>query len=132
MKCFVVIFLVLQLYYNKAQTLSVDTVGLNSTSQNIYSKAAFSDSLASSFCIVIKKEVKPHKHITHSEHVFVVEGEGTMKMGDKIFSLKKNDLVFIPKNTIHSVKSTGKTPLKVISIQSPMFDGSDRIMTEEK
>lgn len=110
--------------------IGTDTVGLKTLSDNLYNKAAFGDSLASSFVIVIKKEVKPHKHLSHSEHVVVVSGAGQMQLGDKTFPVKKGDLVFIPKNTVHSVKSTGKEPLKVISIQAPYFDGKDRVFTE--
>jgi len=133
MRFVVIIFLTALFYNNRAQTLlNVDTVGSNSKTENVYSRAAFGDSLASSFCIVIKKEVKPHKHVSHSEHILVTEGEGIMKLADKTFTIKKGDLVFIPKNTIHSVRTTSKIPLKVISVQSPMFDGTDRIMTEEK
>ncbi len=134
----IVASLVLMVSTNKAQVntqagiLNTDSVGTGSKTDNIYSKVFFNDSLASSFCIVIKKEVKPHKHLTHSEHVIVMEGEGVMKLGDKTFSLKKGDVVFIPKNTVHSVKTTSKIPLKVMSIQSPMFDGKDRVFTEEK
>ena len=46
--------------------------------ENIYNKQLFSDSLVSRFCIVIKNEVKLHKHEFHSEHVMVMEGEGKM------------------------------------------------------
>ncbi len=112
--------------------LNIDSVGLNSKTENVYNKAAFNDSLASSFCIVIKKEFKAHRHVFHSEHVIVMEGEGIMQLGDQTFTIKKGDLIFIPKNIIHSVKTTGKNQLKVISIQSPMFDGKDRIFTEAK
>ena len=112
--------------------LNIDSVGLNSKTENVYNKAAFNDSLASSFCIVIKKEVKAHRHVFHSEHVIVMEGEGIMQLGDQTFTIKKGDLIFIPKNIIHSVKTTGKNQLKVISIQSPMFDGKDRIFTKAK
>ena len=111
---------------------NVDTIGTNSKTENIYSKFIYGDSLTSSFCIVIKKEVKSHKHLTHSEQVTVMEGEGIMKLGDKTFNIKPGDLIFIAKNTIHSVITTSKIPLKVISIQSPLFDGKDRIFTEEK
>lgn len=106
---------------------NIDTIGKISATENLYNAKLFGDSLASSFCIVIKKEVKPHKHLTHSEHVIVSEGSGIMKLGDKTFAIKKGDVIFIPKNTIHSVKTTGKQPLKVISIQAPLFDGKDRI-----
>lgn len=114
-----------------ASSLNVDTIGKNSKAENLYTKPLFGDSLSSSFCIVIKKEVKAHRHAMHSEHVMVVEGEGLMKLDGKEFVVKKGDVIFIPQNKIHSVKSTGKVPLKVISIQSPLFDGKDRIMEEK-
>lgn len=93
-------------------------------------KSLFSDSLASSFCIIIKSEVKAHKHLKHTEHVIVQSGEGVMKMNDKEFIIKPGDVIFIPKNTVHSVIVKGKKPLKVLSIQSPNFNGDDRVMME--
>ena len=118
------------LFCNAQQHLNTDTVGVKTVSDNIYNKPLFGDSLASSFVIVIKKEVKLHKHIAHSEHVVVLDGTGQMTLGDKSFEIKKGDVVFIPKNTMHAVKSTGKQPLKVLSVQSPNFDGKDRIFIE--
>jgi mannose-6-phosphate isomerase-like protein (cupin superfamily) len=116
-----------------AQTaFNTDTIGSESKTENIYSRPLFGDSLSSSFCILIKKEVKAHKHLLHSEHVTVLEGEGLMKLEDRAFTIKKGDVIFIPKKSVHSVKTTGRTPLKVLSVQSPFFDGSDRIMVEEK
>jgi mannose-6-phosphate isomerase-like protein (cupin superfamily) len=121
---------------SKAQHLNTDTVGLRTVSDNLYNKPLFGDSLASSFVIIIKKEVKAHKHLSHSEHVVVLEGSGTMTLwqaqGDKekVMEIKKGDVIFIPKNTIHAVKSNGKQPLKVLSVQSPYFDGKDRIFIE--
>jgi mannose-6-phosphate isomerase-like protein (cupin superfamily) len=116
----------------RAQSLSTDSVGLNSRSDNIYNRALLGDSLSSSFCIVIKKGVKAHKHLHHSEQVIVLEGEGLMKMDGKSFAVKKGDVIFIPKNTVHSVKTTGSVPLKVISVQAPRFDGNDRVFVDEK
>lgn len=115
----------------QAQTFqNADTVSCPSTIENIYARPLYSDSLSSSFVIFIKKEVKLHKHNTHTEHVMVLQGEGTMVLGDSTFTIKKGDIVFIPKGTPHKVLTTSKIPLKVISIQSPNFDGSDRIMLE--
>lgn len=116
---------------SNAQCMATDSVGGTSLSGNVYNKVFFSDSLCSSFCIVIKKEVKPHYHRFHSEHVVVLDGEGSMKLNGKIILMRKGDVVFIPKNAIHSVKSTGVVPLKVLSIQAPRFDGNDRIFVEE-
>jgi mannose-6-phosphate isomerase-like protein (cupin superfamily) len=113
-----------------AQRLNTDTVGLKTVSDNLYNKPFFSDSLASSFVIIIKKEVKAHKHLQHSEHVVILEGMGLMRLGEKEFEIKKGDVIFIPKNTAHAVKSTGKQPLKVLSVQAPYFDGKDRVFIE--
>jgi mannose-6-phosphate isomerase-like protein (cupin superfamily) len=109
----------------------LDTLGLQSKSTNIYVKRLSGDSLSSTFCIVIKQEVKSHKHVQHSEQVVVLEGEGLMKLGTEAFSIAAGDIIFIPCNTFHSVKSIGKVPLKVLSIQSPGFDGSDRVLEAE-
>lgn len=109
---------------------SADTINAPANLQNIYSRQLYSDSLASSFVIFIKKEVKAHKHISHTEHVYILDGEGEMLLNDKKIKVKKGDIIFIPKNTIHSLKTTSLFPMKVISIQSPMFDGKDRIFIE--
>ncbi len=106
--------------------ISTDTVGLKTVSDNVYNKPLFGDSLASSFVIIIKKEVRLHKHLHHSEHVVVLEGSGSMNLGGKQLEIKKGDVIFIPKNTPHSVKISGNQPLKVLSIQAPFFDGKDR------
>ena len=117
----------------KAQTvIHLDTIAkpIAGSKANVV-KALASDSLCSSFCILIPNEVKAHKHVWHSEQVYVIQGKGVMRLGDKNISIQSGDLIFIPKNTIHAVTSTGDVPLKVLSIQSPLFDGSDRVMISE-
>lgn len=126
-----ILLIVLGCTFNlKAQHINTDSIGVKTVSDNIYNKALFGDSLASSFVIVIKKEVKLHKHLQHSEHVVVLEGKGQMTLGTKGFEIKKGDVVFIPKNTTHAVISTGDVPLKVLSIQAPKFDEKDRVFIE--
>jgi mannose-6-phosphate isomerase-like protein (cupin superfamily) len=57
----------------------------------------------------------------------VLSGRGTMTLGIKKIELNEGMQVSVPKNTFHSVIVSSKKPLRVISIQSPMFDGKDRI-----
>lgn len=115
----------------KAQSnQSLDTITAPAAYENIYMRTIASDSLVSSFVIFIKKEVKKHKHVFHSEHVYILDGEGEMVLGDKTFKVKKGDIVFIPKNTAHSLKVTSTIPVKVLSVQAPMFDGKDRMLVE--
>ena len=129
-KLFFLLLIVLSLSAKAQNFQSLDTIKAPAVYENIYSRAIASDSLVSSFVIFIKKEVKKHKHVSHSEHVYVLEGEGEMLVGEKMFKIKKGDIIFVPKNTIHALKVTSSTPVKVLSIQAPLFDGKDRVFVE--
>jgi quercetin dioxygenase-like cupin family protein len=119
-------------FFSNAQHASLDTVKAPANYENIHVVKIASDSLSASFVIFIKKEVKLHRHNLHTENVIVLEGEGEMKLGDKRFIVKKGDHIFIPKGTPHSVMVKSKKPMKVVSIQSPNFDGKDRELINEK
>lgn len=87
---------------------------------------------SSAFIIWVKNKVMPHYHEQHTEHVLILEGEGMMLLGDSLFEIRKDMLIFIPPKTIHAVYTTSSTPLKALSIQSPFFDGSDRVWAKTK
>jgi mannose-6-phosphate isomerase-like protein (cupin superfamily) len=62
----------------------------------------------------------------------VIEGKGVMTLGNIELPIQAGDWVVIPEGTPHRVKVTSKRPLKVLSIQSPQFDGTDRIILEKE
>lgn len=99
--------------------------------ENIHVIPLHSDTNASSYLIFVKKEVKSHKHIFHTEHVQVISGKGIMKLGNEVKIIKEGDLIIIPKNTPHSVIVKGKKPLVVLSVQAPKFNGKDRVFIED-
>jgi mannose-6-phosphate isomerase-like protein (cupin superfamily) len=109
---------------------SLDTISVPAQTENIYNRPLYSDSSVSSFVIVIKKEVKKHLHEHHAEHVYVIAGEADMLLGDSTIHIKAGDVIFIPANTPHAAKVTSATPLKILSIQAPYFDGKDRVMLD--
>lgn len=112
--------------------LHISDIQPNEEYENIHVKKIAEDSLQSVFIIWIKKGVKEHFHAMHSENIVVLEGEGMMSLGDELFLIKTGDYVNIPKGTPHSVTQVlSEKPLKVVSIQSPLFDGSDRIFIEQ-
>jgi mannose-6-phosphate isomerase-like protein (cupin superfamily) len=115
----------------KAQQVQTDTIQPPPGLIQVWVKPMYHDSLVSSFVIVIPIEVKLHKHVDHSEHVYVLDGAGEMTLGDKTFKIKKGDFIFIPKGTPHALKVTSHDPVKVISIQAPYFDGKDRVAVSE-
>ena len=111
-----------------AQLLNFNDVNPDTTFENILSREIYSDSLSTSFIIWIKQEVLLHKHAEHTEQVYILEGTANMLLGDKWIAVKAGDYIVIPKGTPHQVKVSSAVPLKVLSIQSPMFDGTDRIL----
>ena len=91
-----------------------------------------SDSSCTSFLLCIDHGVRPHLHRTHTEHVFVLDGIAEMTLGDSTRTIRAGDTILIPAGTPHAVKVTGDTPLRVISVQSPWSDGSDRVWLDER
>lgn len=87
------------------------------------------DANSSQFYIEIDQAVRPHKHLAHSETIYVIAGEGRMRLGDKTFTLRPGDFVQVPEGEVHGVDVI-RTPLKVLSVQAPEFDGTDRVWVE--
>ena len=98
--------------------------------ENIFKEEIFSDSLTSSFFIMMKKGVALHKHEFHSEHVYILSGTGDMTLDGENVSIAAGDLVVIPKNTPHSLEITSQNPMRIISIQAPKYEGKDHFLIE--
>ena len=98
---------------------------------NISVKKLSTNHEATTFAIWIKKRVKLHKHLFHTENVIIEEGRGKFQLGDSVYQVKKGDVIVIPQDTWHGVIVNSKETMKVISIQSPQFLGKDRIFKNE-
>lgn len=99
--------------------------------ENIWVKKISDNDEQTSFVIWVKENVRLHKHEHHSENIYVLSGKGEMIINDEIFVIKKGDYFNIPKNTPHALKVLSSSPVKVLSIQSPKFEGKDRIFLDE-
>jgi mannose-6-phosphate isomerase-like protein (cupin superfamily) len=112
--------------------LSADELPCPEGTGPVRSVTLHSDSACSSFMLCIDAGVKPHLHRTHTEHVFVLDGTAEMMLGDSTRTIGSGDVILIPAGTPHAVKVTSSVPLRVISVQSPRFDGTDRIWLDER
>ena len=100
--------------------------------ENFLIQNLYSDSNGTADIIWIRKEVKPHKHVSHSEYIYFLEGSGKMLIDDSVQVVNPGDIIFIPENTVHALKVTSAIPIKVISIHAPQYDGQDRIPIERE
>ncbi len=60
--------------------------------------------------------VGKHMHPNTNEIQYVLEGSGTIWLGDKQVQVKAGDLIVIPKGTAHGGATT---PMKAIAIKTP-------------
>ena len=97
---------------------------------NVHVLKISEDHYQSSFIIWVKDSVPEHYHVDHTENIIVLSGKAIMTIGENSITISKGDFINIPEGTKHSVKEIkSHGPLKVLSIQMPLFDGSDRVDT---
>lgn len=132
MKFLLLLTLMATCYLGHTQSIqSVDSIQPAEFFDNIYIHKIDGDELTTWFIIWVRDSVRTHKHIKHTETIYILEGEGKFYFGDSAVTVNKGDLLFIPKHTWHSVKVTSSKPMKVISNQSPAFYGEDRRFKDE-
>ncbi|MFT7300492.1 MAG: mannose-6-phosphate isomerase-like protein (cupin superfamily) [Porticoccus sp.] len=94
---------------------------------NIHVVKLSSDSHATDFIIFVKQQVPLHKHLVHTETLYVLEGSGAFQLDDASFDIGPGDYINVPEGTPHAVTVTSSIPLKVLSIKAPEFLGKDRV-----
>lgn len=129
---FLSIGLLFGLSSNAQQFLSSADIVPTADYDNIHVQKLDDDPLTTTFMIWVKETVKEHYHAEHTEVVYVLEGTGLMTLGEEEKKITAGDYVFIPKGTHHSVQVIGDIPMKVMSVQTPSFDGSDRIFVSQE
>jgi len=124
---FIAFLMFSSIYHGQENVMKINQIKPSIEFENINVKKISSNPSSSTFAIWIKKKVKVHKHINHTENILIQSGYGQFRLNDSIYSVSSGDLIVVPKNTWHGVIIDSKEPMKVISIQSPEFFGNDRV-----
>ena len=111
--------------------LYLSDIKISEQTQNIQVIKLASDKNTSDFIVFVKKQVPPHKHMTHSETVLILEGTGVFTLNGKEISVGPGHYIKIPQGAVHSVVVTSTEALKALSVQAPEFFGKDRILVNE-
>ena len=110
-----------------AERLTLSEITMPTDTGNVYVHKIASDAHSSDFVIFIKNQVPLHKHLKHTETVYILEGRGMFQQGDTKMEVGPGDYLRIPENTPHAVTVLSEEPMKVLSIQAPEFLGEDRV-----
>lgn len=62
-----------------------------------------------------KRAHPPHRH-PEEEIMYVLEGRGTMLLGDLRTEVEAETAIFIPSNLFHGIENTGEKPLRYMVI----------------
>lgn len=127
---FTLILTLLNLTQAHAGKLSISDIQPPETLVNIHVEKLSSDQHATDFIVFVKQFVPLHKHLTHTETIYILEGTGLMRLGEEEFPVGSGDFIKVPEGTPHGVKTTSSVPLKVLSVQAPEFLGDDRVFLE--
>ena len=73
--------------------------------------------------------LQTHEH--RCENWLVLEGEATVTLDTKVFTLKENDTVFIPQGHLHRLANESEKSLKILECQRGSYLGEDDIKRYE-
>lgn len=66
-----------------------------------------------------------HRHGESEELYFILEGTGTMTLGEAQFSIEPGDTILIPPGTAHNLHNTGAVPLRLLCACAPAYRHED-------
>ena len=113
-----------------AEIVKLSDITMPDDVENVYVKKLSSDPHSTDFVIFIKKQVALHKHLSHTETVYVLAGRGLFQLGEEKYEIGPGDYMRIPEKMPHAVTVLSEEPLKVLSVQAPEFFGKDRVFIE--
>ena len=61
------------------------------------------------------KDSKTHKH-NIDEALFILSGNGEVKVGNEIYKVKENDFIYVPKNTNHTITTSNRSKIKILFV----------------
>ncbi len=71
-----------------------------------------------------------HFHKNTEEIYFILEGTGEMRLGDRHFTVERNDSVLISPGQVHCIKNIGDSELRFLCCCSPAYDHTDTFLID--
>lgn len=85
------------------------------------------DHATSHHVVSIRTAEVPHRHDRHDLLVVMLEGFGTMQLGDEARELGPGSILYVPRGTLHTFANQSAAPAVAYAVYLPAFDGKDRI-----
>ncbi|MBI3576186.1 MAG: cupin domain-containing protein [Gammaproteobacteria bacterium] len=73
-----------------------------------------------------------HRHADSDITVFLLRGEGELRVGKQMHAVKIGDVMHIPRGAVHAYINRGPEPAAALVVYSPAPGPKDRILVEDK
>jgi len=85
------------------------------------------DAHTSHHLVAIREAEVPHRHDHHDLVVVILEGHGSMRLGDEERPVGPGSILYVPRGTVHAFRNASDAPAAAYAVYGPAFDGSDRV-----
>ena len=75
------------------------------------------------------QSVTPHRHRQIEEIYYILEGRGSMTVGDETCDVGEGDAVYVPREHRHTLTNTGSEPLRLLLTCGPAFFYEDEVIS---
>lgn len=87
---------------------------------------------SSNLLVQVRDREPLHRHIDSDITVFMLRGEGDMRIGQEMRPIKAGDVIHIERGADHAYINRGPEPAAALVVYSPAPGPKDRMLVEEK
>jgi mannose-6-phosphate isomerase-like protein (cupin superfamily) len=73
----------------------------------------------------------PHYHPRTEEIYYVLEGQGSMQVGDETLAVGPGDAIAIPPGVLHQIRNAGPVVLKFLCCCVPAYEDEDTVLEKD-
>lgn len=100
--------------------------------ENIKVVPLFRNARSSNILVQVRDREPLHRHVDSDITVFLLRGEGDMRLGKETRPVKAGDVIHIERGVIHAYINRGAEPAAALVVYSPAPGPKDRVLVEEK
>jgi quercetin dioxygenase-like cupin family protein len=100
--------------------------------ENIKVVPLFRNARSSNLLVQVRDREPLHRHIDSDITVFLLRGEGDMRIGKETRPVKAGDVIHLERGVIHAYINRGTEPAAALVVYSPAPGPKDRVLVEEK
>jgi quercetin dioxygenase-like cupin family protein len=117
--------------YNTKQLEQLLEQNKPARSENIKVVPLFRNARSSNILVQVRDREPLHRHADSDITVFLLRGEGDMRLGKETRPVRAGDVIHIERGAIHAYINRGPEPAAALVVYSPAPGPKDRVLVEE-